>query len=1554
MMWCAVDLLFVSLTYALVCVSVSGSEHLERTSDIVAVDNSLDNRDKDPTSLTGRSWKTNPLTGPVGRSSARLRHSRHLLGRGAPHLPTPEALLGSPFADLSGTSIYSMGGSGVQVDNHKPVFTNCLEYQPSVKEEEPTGTPVLTVKAKDRDPPESGGNITYTLISTSVGQNKFKINPVTGEISTAVMLDRDEPSREKEVYLSVRATDNGRPELDDVCTIKVTIEDINDNPPVFDKVNYVESVPKDLVPGHVVMKISATDIDDGNNSKVFYDLQAKKPEEANYFHIENNTGVIILNRDIDKDPGYHFLMRATATDQGEIPNSATIDLEISVVESHKKAPQFTYTPQSPIILKENISDFSYNIAKLQAKSNTDEKAPVFELVHGRTDQTNKDSTFLLETAGDGTTAYIRLGKNLDYESITEYTLTVRIQNKYNLASETVINIQLEDVNDRTPTFTEVVSGSVSENEPPGTPVMQVRAIDGDGTSANNQVMYELVDNTDVFTIDPYTGNITTLVTFDREERASYNVKVIAIDNSPSANKVNGEPNKGQQTFRIEIADKNDHAPKFNKERYVAEAMPEDANINHLVTQVEAQDKDSESSVTYSIIDGNTGNAFLIEPKTGKIRVNSPLDYENTTSYTLKVRAFDGVYEDQAYVDIKIENVNDNPPKFLPYVNNITIEEEKMKEGCIMTLKAYDPDIPDRDAPQHIVYNVVNKQDQQNYLTINNNGCLSLLKPLDRDPPNGFAVWQVRIRANDEDGTRQSSLQETTEVIITLEDINDNEPYLDMPGPVVWKENQLPGTITTLSAKDNDGPDNGPPFKYTIANSANSEIRSKFGVSGNQLSALVTFDREEKKSYQVQIAITDSGQPTQTGTSTLTVVIGDENDNPMKKGSSDIFVYNYKGEAPDTEIGRVYVEDLDDWDLPDKSFQWEDKNHTNYFDLNDATGMITMLQGTPADSYLLTFLVTEEAKKIPRHTVTATVNVTVKEIPEEAVDKSGSIRFAGITAEEFITPDSHDMSKKMILQAKLAHLLNTSLDNVDVFTVLHSPHNTNQTQLDVRFSAHGSPYYSPEKINAAIDEHRRELEKALGVSMLMVNIDECLVEKLYCTEPSCTNFLNKSKVPSAVYTNTTSFVGVRAVVDPLCICDVTQKMVCYNGGTPVGDRCECAKGFEGPHCETVGIGFKGDGWALYPPFASCVDSHLSLHLRTHKPEGLVFYIGPTNSDSLRMLGVQDFMSLELRDGYPVLLVDFGSGTVKQEQRQFKLSDDNTHRIDIYWSKSSIELQVDNCKLQSCLAMGPPIPPNELLNVNGPLQVGGTFMKLAAVAEGMNWNYKPHDEGFSGCVYNLTFNGKLYNLGDPSLSKNTDIGCNSANSMAITFGIDRSFLLAILICLAVLTILLLAVVVHRRNTDDLLKEHDDTRENIINYEEEGGGEGDMTGYDLNVLRLQYDHPYSEKQLPTDTHLIRRGGPDDVPDICGFLDGKKQSVDNDPETNPFDDVRHYAYEGDGNTTGSLSSLASGTDEGDLNFDYLSNFGPRFRKLADMYGEDPSDEEEDNFHNAASESWC
>lgn len=69
---------------------------------------------------------------------------------------------------------------------------------------------------------------------------------------------------------------------------------------------------------------------------------------------------------LQRDPGYRFRMRATATDKGTSPNSAFIDLEILVVESHKKAPVFTAIPASPILLKENFTDYTHNIASLSA------------------------------------------------------------------------------------------------------------------------------------------------------------------------------------------------------------------------------------------------------------------------------------------------------------------------------------------------------------------------------------------------------------------------------------------------------------------------------------------------------------------------------------------------------------------------------------------------------------------------------------------------------------------------------------------------------------------------------------------------------------------------------------------------------------------------------------------------------------------------------------------------------------------------------------------------------------------------------------------------------------------------------------------------------------------------------------------------------------------------------------------------------------------------------------------------------------------------------------
>lgn len=1312
-----------------------------------------------------------------------------------------------------------------------------------------------------------------------------------------------------------------------MCTFKITIEDINDNPPVFDKVKYDPSLPEDQPVNKVVVGITSSDFDDGDNSITKYEILPEK--DYQYFRIDENNGLIYLTRPIDRRPGqyYNLVVRASNI-VPDYPQDAQTDVRIKIIESNKKPPIFLDVPSTTIYLKENFTDYSKVLISLRAMSNVPDKPGViFELITGRTEQTNSKKTFVFNQSDD--TATISLGKGLDYEAITEYKLTMSVRNIWDLVAEVIINIKVEDVNDNIPYFTEVTSGSILENEPPGTFVMQVRAFDMDSTAANNNITFELADNKENFAIDEYTGNITALKTFDREEQDYYNVKVIASDNSPSSLYKTGQHNIGQQVFRIEIADKNDHPPHFEKTIYFVTDLREDANKNFKVVEVKAVDADDASQIIYTIVSGNTGEAFKIDPITGVIVVNNVLDYENITEYSLRVRANDGIYEDYTTVKIPIVNINDNPPVFLQEKYSTTIDEEKVVEGCILNIEAYDPDIENRTAPQYIKYFIV-KTEQQSLLKIDNTGCLRLIQPLDRDAPDGHKNWQVVIAAVDEDG---KGLRISTEVIITLNDINDNAPFLTNRMPIIWYENQQPGNIVQLTADDYDEPKNGAPFSYEIDSNANDDIKNKFDVTKDYLVALGVYDREEQKEYYIPIMITDSGYPRMRNVSILHLIIGDVNDNPMKEGKSSIFVYNFEGKIPDTEIGRVYVEDPDDWDLPDKIFSWKDGMEDSHFSVN-VNGMITLREDTPAGEYELYFHVTEESRDVPLHSVTAEVIVTVKEIPEEAVDKSGSIRFYGITAEEFIEKpkdgSNNGLSLKERLRYSLAQLLNATLENVDVFTVLK---NDNSSILDVRFSAHGSPYYEAERLNGKVAQNQGALEEELDVKMLMINIDECLVERSKC-ELSCTNVLHKSNVPLLVYTNTTSFVGVNAFIQAECACSAPAPVTCLNGGTVFDTFCECLEGFEGPHCEIIGVGFYGDGYAMYPPINPCESIIITLDLIPNMDRGLVMYVGPLNYNHL--LPVSDFLALELNNGYPMLTVDYGTGTIRIEHKHIQFVPGAKHKIEILLQRTSIEMTVDDCKLSSCMSLGAPQGPNEFLNVNAPLMLGGAPVNLQYLASQYNWSYTPQNVGYHGCIKNLTVDGRTYNIGTPSLAKNADPGCQRSVAVAVSFGFKTNFLIAILICLAILLILFLAVVVHRRHHDGWHeKDMDDIRETIINYEDEGGGERD-TDYDLNVLRsppIYEDKAYAKEQM-------LRQEPHEVPDIGGFLVDKKDTCDKDTDAHPLDDVRHYAYEGDGNSSrDSLSSLASCTDDGDLRFDYLSNFGPRFRKLADMYGEEPSD---------------
>lgn len=1035
-------------------------------------------------------------------------------------------------------------------DNRKPIIRDCKGYAPVIKEEQPLGTYVVRIDAYD---PDKQDRIDFGFISPATERPKFKIDPASGIITTNHNFDRDEPAREKEVYLTVRVKDNGRPALEDLCTFKVTIEDINDNAPVFDKSKYIETLPEDRQVKDQVMRISATDLDDGDFSIVKYKLLENKPHHK-YFNLDPTSGILTLARQIDKKPGQFYTINVQAYNILPDENQqAETEVKIEVVESSKKAPSFVDPQHEPIILKENYNQFDRKLVTLSAKSNVPSKPDlIFELLTGRTEQTNSKKTFVLTQNGND--AAIFLGKALDYEVTTDYSLTVIVKNSHNIVKEHNIKIKVEDVNDNIPSFVEVDTGTILENEPPGTQVMLVRAIDNDATPPFNVVTFELADNQELFSIDPITGVVTALKSFDREEKEFYNVKIIATDGAPSALFTTGKHNSATQVFRIEIADKNDHPPKFKQDEYLADRVPEDSNLNSLVIEVQAIDLDTASNIEYSIESGNLNDSFRID-NTGRITINKNLDYEETTEYLLKIKAFDGIYSDFTTVRITIANVNDCPPAFTDSDYRSKIDEEKIHEDCIVIMTAYDPDIKDRNLEQHIRYEVA-KKEQRDLLKIDEFGCLRNIKPLDRDKPNGHKEWQIFITATDEDG---QGLSRTETVTIILNDINDNAPFLSMNMPVVWRENDPPGIISTLIADDYDEREtNGYRFEFELWEGASNDIKNKFSIENNdQLVALTSFDREAQKEFFIPIMISDGGEPRMSNVSYFHLIIGDVNDNDMKEGSSTIFVYNYKGEAPSTEIGRVYVEDPDDWDLPDKTFSWHNNDAHQQFSLNQDTGMITMIEGTREGVYDLHFNVVEMMPYGNRNEVEATVQVTIKEIPEEAVDKSGSIRFVDASAEKFVD-DGTALGPKEKLHDFLSELFNTSKENIDIFTILKS--DSDSAVLDVRFSAHGSPYYAAEKLNGKISQHKSKLEERLGLKVMMINIDECLIERAKC-ESSCLNVLEKSSVPLSVYTNRTSFVGVNAFVSAHCMCLEPKhgEPVCYNGGTAFANTCECPKG-----------------------------------------------------------------------------------------------------------------------------------------------------------------------------------------------------------------------------------------------------------------------------------------------------------------------------------------------------------------------------------------------------------
>uniref|UniRef100_A0A6P7F1C7 Neural-cadherin-like isoform X3 n=1 Tax=Diabrotica virgifera virgifera TaxID=50390 RepID=A0A6P7F1C7_DIAVI len=1186
--------------------------------------------------------------------------------------------------------------------------------------------------------------------------------------------------------------------------IRIGIADKNDNPPYFDKALYEAEVDENEDIQHTVLTVTAKDHDE--SSRIRYEITSGNIGGA--FAVKNMTGAIYVAGALDYETRKRYELRLAASDNLK-ENYTTVVIHVKDVNDNP--PVFERPTYRTQITEEDDRNLPKSVLRVTATDGDKDRPQniVYFLTGQGIDPDNPaNSKFDINR----TTGEIFVLKPLDRDQPNgrpqwRFTVFAQDEGGEGLVGYADVQVNLKDINDNAPIFPQgVYFGNVTENGTAGMVVMTMTAVDYDDPSegTNARLVYSIEKNvieeetgSPIFEIESETGVIKTAVCcLDRERTPDYSIQVVAMD---------GGGLKGTGTASIRVKDINDMPPQFTKDEWFTEVDETDgATLPEMpILTVTVHDEDETNKFQYKVIEnsGYGADKFTMvrnNDGTGSLKIVQPLDYEDllqSNGFRFRIQVNDkGEDNDNdkyhvaySWVVVRLRDINDNKPQFERPNIEVSVFENAEVGKSLETFKATDPD---QGGKSKVSYAIDRSSDRKRQFSINQEGTVSIQRSLDReDTPR----HQVKILAID-DGIPPKTATATLTVIV--QDINDNAPtFLKDYRPVV-PEHVPPRKVVELLATDDDdrSKSNGPPFQFRLDPSASDIVRASFKVEQDQkgangdgmaiITSLRSFDREQQKEYYIPIVIKDHGNPAMTGTSTLTVVIGDVNDNKMQPGSKEIFVYNYQGQAPETEIGRVYVYDLDDWDLPDKKFYWEGPEHPR-FKLNEDTGMISMKSGTRDGIYYLRFKVYD--RKHTQTDVAANVTVTVKEIPHEAVVNSGSVRIADITDEEFIRIwdyHSQSLSKSMAekFRDKIADLLNINRENVDVFSVqLRRKH---PPVTDVRFSAHGSPYYKPVRLNGIVLMHREEIERAVGINITMVGIDECLYENQMC-EGSCTNTLDISALPYMVNANKTALVGVRVDVLAECTCGARnfskeencRNTPCYNGGRCIETRyslsCSCPAGYNGPRCQQTSRSFRGNGWAWYPALEMCDTSHLHFEFITRKPDGLLLYNGPIVPPEKDEIMVSDYIAVELERGYPRLLLDFGSGTLELRVKTKKTLDDGEwHRLDVFWDTENVRMVVDYCKSadiaemedgsppefddSSCQAQGTIPPFNEYLNVNAPLQLGGLYVEQFDPTH-YHWQYMPVGKSFDGCIRNLFHNSKLYDLAHPGLSRHSVPGC-----------------------------------------------------------------------------------------------------------------------------------------------------------------------------------------------------
>ncbi|XP_068021783.1 protocadherin beta-15-like [Melanerpes formicivorus] len=500
----------------------------------------------------------------------------------------------------------------VDVNDNSPVFPE-KEILLNVLETTSPGSRFPLESARDKDV-GSNGLQNYSLESNlhfSLAVKTRNDGVKYAELVLDQQLDREE---QQELNLLLIATDGGSPPRSGTAQVRIVVLDTNDNTPILSREVYEVRLAENSPPGHLVVRIWATDPDEGSNGKVQYAFTQISDGSRQLFDLNTDTGEIRVAGNVDFEEMKKHEMMVRATDGGGL--SAHCKVLVQVVDVNDNTPEIqlnSYTASVPEDAPPRTLVALFSVRDRDAGDN------------GRIECTiDGDLPFTLSPTFDN---YYELRTNaaLDRETTAEYNISIRATDwgPRRLSSRESLWVQVTDVNDNAPAFSqELYSMWVTENNSPMVRIGSVQASDADAGS-NARVQYALVreegQEQAAVSVSSESGEVYVVRSLDYERVRALEVWVSAADGgSPALS--------ARALLRVLVRDENDNAPVVlhpgaESGAGAGELVPRWAPAGYLVAKVVAVDADAGQNawLSYELTKATEPGLFRLGLHSGELR-----------------------------------------------------------------------------------------------------------------------------------------------------------------------------------------------------------------------------------------------------------------------------------------------------------------------------------------------------------------------------------------------------------------------------------------------------------------------------------------------------------------------------------------------------------------------------------------------------------------------------------------------------------------------------------------------------------------------------------------------------------------------------------------------------------------------------------------------------------------------------------------------------------------------------------------------------------------------